>query len=525
MKKNEQNFIYNEPEYNLILDADSYKNDHSRMLKDNVEYIQSSVIPRACKLSHHTTTVVPFGYIYAINKYLTKQITIEQINEAEMMINASGYNFDRSRWQYILDEHDGFLPIVIHAIPEGTIVPIGVPIVRIENTDKKCAWLVSYIETMLLRSSWYGTTVATNAYEIKKLLDEYSLRHTNGIFNTAFSLHNFGARGATSYEAEILSSMAHAISFSGSDSLQANRYINAMYPQFDDNGKKVFTPFVFSVIASEHSVSCSQSDYETRNDYNIAVKMINLLEEEINKKIQNNSLYVLDENGNKTDIINQTIVSIVIDTYNAYRFADEFIGKKLKNKIIELSKLGGKVVLRPDSGNPTEMPIEIIKILMDNFGFSVNANGYKRLPDFLAVLQGDGIKYDSIKEILKNMDNEKLSINNIVFGMGGQLVTPEKGRDAYSFAMKATAQKVSGNDEWQHLIKDPITDFGKKSLTGHVSTYSINYSAPKALEIEEIEKRNDNSIKDMMLKVFENGEVIFENKQSFNEIRNNLIKN
>lgn len=497
--------------YNLILDVDSYKNAHGRMLKDNVEYIQSSIIPRKNKSDIFTSYVIPFGYIYAIKEYLSKPITQENIDEAEMYFTMHGDTFDKARWQYIVDKYQGYLPLKINAVKEGQHIPIGMPLVRVENTDPKCAWLVSYIETMLLRAVWYGTTVATNAHSIKQILKETASKTWNENAFIDYHLHNFGARGGSSLESEIVSSMAHAISFSGSDSMQANRAICHYYGDKD--------VFVSSVMASEHSVSCSNANYEMRDDFAIAVKMLDLLEEEINKKEQKGIIF-----GKTTDV--RTIVSIVADTYDVYRFTGKYLGERLKERIESLAKRGGKVVVRPDSGDPLTMPIEIIQILMDKFGYSTNAKGYKALPPYLGVLQGDGVNGKSIQDILHNLEEEKLSLSNLVFGMGGKLVMPTKGRDEYSFAMKATAQKLSGDmgnglmkeTEWEHLIKDPITDTGKKSLSGHISVFQNQSGKLLVGEIERLEKDKE-YWHDIMLPVFENGKVIEENINNFNQIK------
>ena len=519
------NFLSNN-NYNLILDVDSYKNDHGRMLKDNVEFLQSSIIPRKNKTDIFTSYVIPFGYIYAIKNYLAKPITLENIDEAEIYFHLHGASFDRKRWEYIVEKYNGYLPLKINAVKEGQHIPMNMPLVRVENTDPKCAWLVSYIETMLLRATWYGTTVATNAHSIKKIVKENAQKTWRNDAFIDYHLHNFGARGGSSLESEIISSMAHAISFSGSDSMQANKAIFELYEQPNvKNYKELIellklkqpTGYVSSVIASEHSVSCSNSNYENRDDYAIAVKMLDILEEEINKKEQNGEYF--------KDTGIQTIVSIVSDTYDIYRFVDKYLGQFLKDRIEKLAERGGKIVVRPDSGDPTIIPIEIIKILMNRFGYSTNAKGYKSLPPFLGVLQGDGINTKSIQVILHNLEQEKLSLSNLIFGMGGKLVMPPNGRDEYSFAMKATAQKLKNETEWQHLIKDPITDIGKKSHSGHISVYKSEMDKIIVGEIERFELIGQSEgeptfyWKDMMLEVFNNGKIIEENINNFQQIR------
>jgi nicotinamide phosphoribosyltransferase len=84
------------------------------------------------------------------------------------------------------------------------------------------------------------------------------------------------------------------------------------------------------------------------------------------------------------------------------------------------------------------------------------------------VIQGDGINNDSIRHIVARLDKARISLENIVFGMGSGL-THDAGRDEFSFSMKATA-RYDGKI-WHDLQKRPITDLGKQSLKGHVSTY------------------------------------------------------
>lgn len=511
--------------YNLILNVDSYKNDHFRMLNKDISILQSSGIARAAKVNTEVKKIIPFGLTYLVREYLIQKITKENIDEAELAYKRKGYNFDRERWEYILNKYDGNLPIKLHSIKEGVAIPLNVPIYRIENTDENCAWLVSYLETLILRIVWYATTVATNANYIRDIFIKYAKIHFGENYNyndlIKFMLHNFGARGASSYEAEIISSMAHALSFAGSDSMQVERNIDYYYSklrneQIDNNNLPFYTA---SVIASEHSVSCSLADTETENDYPILVRMLDIMEEEIELKKKNNTLYISGQNGEK--IINPTIISIVIDTYDADRFASKFIGEIEKDRIKSLAKLGGKLVLRPDSGDATTMPIEICEILFKKFeeDCSINSLGFKKLPSYLGILQGDGINPKSINQILENATNKKIAMSNFVFGMGGQLVHPEGGRDSYSFAMKATAQKMKSTGEWVDLLKNPITDKGKKSLSGYISTFINEDGRIMALKIVDVEKRNDNYWKDMMVEIFNNGEVVEENMPSFNEIR------
>ena len=210
------------------------------------------------------------------------------------------------------------------------------------------------------------------------------------------------------------------------------------------------------------------------------------------------------------------VVSIVIDTYDAFRFVKDYLGRDLKDRVIELGKKGGKVVVRPDSGDPVEMPIRILEILLSIFGYTVNEQGYKVLPSYIGVIQGDGINSKSIRQICVELEKRKIALSNIVFGMGGKLTHPERGRDTFSFAMKASAQYNSNDGHWIDLFKNPITDAGKRSLKGRVTTLKSktdNSIIADRIELLDINK----NLEDMMIDVFLDGESL--NESTFEEVR------
>lgn len=469
---------------NIILDTDSYKNDHGRMLPENTTKMFSTIIFR--KPNKYTGFNKFLGLQYFIKEYLSDPITKDMIDEAEIEITQQGYAFDRNRWEYILNKYAGYLPLNIKSIKEGMIIPVGVPCITIENTDNKCAWLVSYIETAIQRTIWKMTTVASISKNLHDYLGDVMFKH-EGHRNVDYHLHNFGARGADSYEVDIMSGIAHAAGgFKGSDSLQTNRAIKYYY-----NTKNAY---MSSVIASEHSVMCANSDSETKDDFKAVVKMIDLLEYSIENKV------------------GIPIVSIVGDTYDIYRMAEEYLGIRLKHKIIELGNKGGRVVLRPDSGDPKKICIEIIEILMEQFGYTTNINGYKVLPQYIRVLQGDGINQDSIREIVLELEKHKISLENLLFGMGGGL-THEAGRDEFSCSMKATA--IECNGKWHDLQKDPITDIAKRSPKGRVTTYLHNNEI--FYERVELKDYNETMI-DLLETHYLNGKILKE--YSFDDILN-----
>ncbi|WNV47243.1 nicotinate phosphoribosyltransferase [Klebsiella phage fENko-Kae01] len=484
---------------NFILNVDSYKTAHGMMMKDGVIALESNIIAR--KPTPYTTHVVMMGLQIYLQEYLDITITVDDIDEAEEETHSRGDYFDRPFWEHIVEVHKGRVPLHIRAIPEGTVVPVGMPLVRSMSTDPAVVVIASYIETQLQRAVHYPTTVATNARSIKSFLADTMERHA-GHRNVDYHLHNFGDRSASSYESAWLAGVSHAVMFNGSDCLLANRYIKHFY-----HTKK---NYLSSVMATEHSATCSNSDANKRDDFNMALKMVRIWEKMCDDYIAKGSVGV------------PPIVSIVIDTYDAYRFVREFIGTRLKSTIESIARKcpGAKLVMRPDSGDPTTMPIEILEILADKFGTTLNGKGMRVLPPFIGVIQGNGIMEESIRDIVSNLDKHNLSLENIVFGMGGKLVHPPKGRDQFSFAMKGSAQQLE-DGTWEDLFKDPITDVGKRSLRGRVTTFKCKQSGKIMAERIELAEVNP-FLEDMMVDVYKDGVIM--NLSTFDEVRERANK-
>lgn len=489
--------------YNIILDTDSYKNDHGRMLPKGTKKIFSTIVFR--KSNKYTSFIKFFGITYAVKQLLDVIVTYEDVCNARKIIESNGYEFDSDRWIYILDVHNGKLPIEVKSVPEGMILPVGTPVITIVNTDDNCAWLVSYLETALQRIIWKMTTVASTTYELYKFLETTMIRH-EGHNNVEYMLHNFGARGADSYESNIMASMSHiAAGFKGTDALNTDLAIHHYY----NNGNwNLYKGYCSSVIASEHSVMCANSNADERDDEEAIVMMLKLLRSELDKISQ----------GKK----GCPVISIVGDTYDIHRVCKDLIGKKYKDECLNLINDGGTIVIRPDSGDPILEPIKCIKLLMDSFGYKLNEFGYKvfAIPN-LKILQGDGINRESIGKIIEELEKQKISLSCIIFGMGGSL-THGNGRDEFSCSMKATAMMNSDN-EWIDLFKDPITDVGKRSLKGRVTTYVKHIDEfNDKIFAERIDMDKLLDIEDIMKTVFINGEVIYDNlPKSFDDVIKN----
>lgn len=415
---------------NIILNSDSYKYSQFNQYPAGTEYVYSYIESRGGSWD----ATVYFGLQAFIKEYLTTPITKEDIDVAEAIITAHGEPFNRAGWEYILETHAGRLPVVIKSAPEGLIIPTKNVLATIENTDPKCAWLTSFLETAILRAIWYPTTVATNSYESKKIIHKW-LEKTGDPSLIDFKLHDFGARGVSSMESAAIGGAAHLVNFLGTDTISgilfAREYYNA-----DIAG--------FSIPAMEHSTVTSWGKENEVDAYRNMVKQ--------NAKAGG-------------------IFACVSDSYDIYAACEKW-GTELKQDVLDS---GATLVVRPDSGNPSDVVVKCLYILEKHFGSTTNAKGFRVLHPQVRIIQGDGIDHSTIHSILFCMELAGFSADNIAFGQGGALLQMVN-RDTMRFAMKCSAVGIREGEflEWRDVYKDPITDSGKKSKKGRVTLWESN---------------------------------------------------
>lgn len=452
-------------ENNICLLTDSYKVTHHYFYPKGTEKIYSYLESRVGAEFNKT---IFYGLQYILKKYLEgRVVTEEKIAEAdELITNHIGEGiFNRQGWEYILDEHDGCLPIEIKAVAEGTPVDVGNVLMTVVNTDRKSYWLPNYLESLLLQV-WYPSTVATLSAEVRKLANFYLEVTGSSKDNLDFMLHDFGYRGASSTESSILSGSAHLLSFSGTDTIPA-----LTVPENYYNDSNLYG---FSVQATEHSVMTSLGpDGE------------------------------LDQILNVIDNAKDGILSMVIDSYNYRNFltlAGEN-GSELNDAILGfLKKEGNKVVFRPDSGEPVSTTIDCLNLLEQGFGSRLTDKGYKLFDANIGLLWGDGLNYQKIRDILFAMKSNGWAAENIIFGMGGGLHTAVN-RDTQRNAFKCSAQLRNG--QWHDIFKNPL-DSSKKSKTGRFKLIDVDNSF-RTIPI-------DGDGDDCLLSVFKNGELLINDK-------------
>jgi len=461
------------PTDNILLRTDSYKVTHWRQYPPGTQFVYSYFGSRGGKFHD----VVFFGLQYYLKRYLAGQVVSrEHIEEADAFFRAQfgdreGRLFNRAGWEHIVGEHGGRLPVVIKAVPEGTVVPCHNVLMTIENTDPRCHWLSNYLETLLVQV-WYGCSVATQSREMKFLLLKY-LHQTGDPSLIDFKLHDFGFRGVSSVETAGVGDAAHLVNFLGTDTLEGIVVARDYYGE----------PMAgFSIPAAEHSTITSWG-----REHEVDA-MRNMLEQ-----------------------FPDGLVAVVSDSFNIFEACSNIWGGQLKDLVLHRN---GTLVIRPDSGDPPSVLAaghpSVFGILCEKFGCTVNEKGYKVLNPHVRVIQGDGIDFAMLDRILYAMKSAGYSADNIAFGSGGGLLQ-KLNRDTLRFAFKCAAVTVDGIE--RPVYKSPVTDLEKQSKSGRMKLireegeHGSTYATVPASDPRE----------DQLVEVFRDGRIVRE--WTFSEIR------
>lgn len=404
--------------YNFCLATDSYKEAHPGMMVPNTTGAHSYFEAREGAKYPETVFCNLQGIVK--DRLMGVQVTPEKIDFAEMVVNEHmGQVFNREGFEYIWRKHGGRLPLRIRAVQEGTPVPIGNCLMTVENTDPNCAWLVNFPEPILTHV-WSASTVASKSRFIKLRMKQFLDKTSDNPSHLDFMLHDFGLRGAVSYEGAEYCGSGHLINFKGTDNLPAVVYLMSMY------GANVRW---FSVPATEHSIMTAKGRAGE-----------------------------METVGRLLKKYPKGILAIVIDSYD-WR---NFITQVLQIYGPEIMARDGKVVFRPDSGKPLPVTRECLEIIGRSVGITDNSKGYKVIPPQVGCLWGDGIKEQGIFDLFDGLAEDHWAADNMVIGMGGGLLQ-DMTRDTQRFAFKSSWQEWDG--EGHDILKDPI-DGSKKSKAG-----------------------------------------------------------
>ena len=516
---------------NPFLMVDGYKPWHINMYPDNTVTNYSNFTPRSGKYSPtpHINGVINYGgaitwkfiqQTYKDNFFKKNKDKVCQ----EVKTYYSNYYGEDYDVSHIEDLHDlGHLPIEVKLLPEGILVPYGVPVMTLKNTNHDFAWLTNFLESAISNLLWRPMTSATTAFAFKKLGTEYCKLTGGNEAALPYQFHDFSYRGFDSPVAAAFSGLGFMTSFIGTDTMPAL----AGYSEFYGDDKP--NPFAAGVPATEHSIQCA---YYDGSDLNYLKEMI--------KKYPTG------------------ILSVVLDGYDLWKALEDL--RTLKDEVMARD---GKLVIRPDSGDPVDivcginyvdadlsskklrtcqllitldsvstygaqgpdslttrrsyngdlfeltadhldwvdtdegrwylgneddlpvtlreverMPSDkgVLEILWDIFGGTTNEQGYRSLDSHIGVIYGDGINFERATKMFDRMEKLGFVSTDIVLGVGSYTLGGTT-RDSHGTACKSTYQEriIDGKIVGKDIFKNPITDDGtKKSAKGRLSVERIN---------------------------------------------------
>lgn len=474
--------------------VDSYKLSHWLQYPDNVGKVYSNFTPRK-PIDSSRNMFVFFG-LQAFLRKLQGVFRHQFFNLPESTAVSDYAEFYEAFFgvppeQALIDKvrelHTfGRLPLEIRALPEGTVVPHGVPVLTVVNTDDRFAWVTNFIESWMSAELWGPCTSATTAAMYRAQFDLYAKETSDQDFMPAFQGHDFSFRGMWGLEAASMSAAAHLLSFNGTDGCPAFNWIETYY--FGDNG------FLgTSVPATEHSVMCAGGKDDERETF------LRLMR--------------LHPKG---------ILSVVSDTWDFWHVVTQIL-PSIKDEIMARD---GKLVIRPDSSPKT--PVEIIcgdpyaeegtperkgliRCLHEIFGAEKNSKGYWQLDSHIGAIYGDSITLEYQERILEGLKQAGYSSTNVVLGIGSYTYTYVT-RDTHGCAMKATAV-VTKDGEIVPIYKSPKTDKGgKKSHRGILAVVERNGWLDVVQDCSSFDTPGD-----LLEPVYRNGEIL--RTQSFADVR------
>ncbi|MES2155938.1 MAG: nicotinate phosphoribosyltransferase [bacterium] len=469
---------------------DGYKLDHRRQYPAKTQRVYSNWTCRGSRIPGVDSSVF-FGGQYFAKRYLEEEFAKffnapknEVMEQYKRRVN--GYlGPNNIGAAHIGDLHDlGYLPLEFRAIPEGTSVPLRVPMMTIENTSDEFFWLTNYFETLMSCVLWMPITSATRAREIRKVLDRASeLTGAPGWF-TDWQGHDFSFRGMAGVEAAQLSGAGHLLFFTGTDTIPALDLIEDYY------GIPEGYLLGGSVAATEHSVMCAGGEEGELETFDRLL-----------------------------DLYPTGIVSVVSDTWDLWNVITKTL-PALKDKIMARA---GKLVIRPDSGNPADIicgdpqaaPYSpaasgVIDLLWQTFGGTYTDKGFKQLDEHIGCIYGDAISRDRAEEITGRLRAKGFASSNIVFGVGSYTYQFNT-RDTLGQAMKATSVEIDGVRK--SIFKKPVTDDGvKNSARGRLA---VQHNEEGFYVIEDANREQEEA---SMLRTFwKDGKFVV--KETFDVIR------
>ena len=486
---------------NAMLLKDFYKAVHVDMLPKGMTKSVSYFTPRMTRIKQWDK-VVMFGLqmfcktwlIDYFNNHFFNCDKDEVINDYKKYMDWTlGLNV--ANLKVIEDLYDlGYLPIEICALPEGTLVPIHVPMFSITNTHKEFAWLPQALESLISAEMWYPMITATVGHTYRKIVNKYYALSCDDDVIRSRALGNFDFRGDMCVDASLKAGAGWLLSFVNTATVPVIPFMEEMY---NCSCTSMEEEVGFGAISTEHFVMCS--NYAVDGDERTFLKKM------------------------LTDIYFNASFSAVCDSYDYWNVVNNIIPSLHE----EIMNHNGCFLVRGDSGDCVEVVTKTVFKLWDEFGGTINSKGYKVLDPHVKAIYGDSITIQRCEEIYKILIENGFAAQNVALGVGSfsmhcieedNILKPFT-RDTFGMAIKACYAEINGKEI--PIFKDPKTDKDtgngfKKSQKGMCYVYKEN----EELKYKDGYVRSNIPKNNLLVPVFRNGEMVKETKLS--EIRNRL---
>ena len=453
---------------NPFLLTDFYKLTHILQYRKELRELTSYLTPRGSRLPN-IDHVVMFGLQMYVKDYVVDnfkknffQQPVEQVVADVEWVLRGGLGYDDElifpTINALKSLHElGYLPVEINAVPEGTLVPMGVPCVEIKSTNPEFFWVGQALEASLSAAIWHPMVSATIAREYRKIAREAFAKTVENGIDERVAMCDFSMRGQESNESAVNASVAWLTSMWNSSTVAARKHIQNVYGKCDGN--------VRGLTSTEHSVMTSHACLDGGNEIPTFKYLF--------------------------DLYKDVSFAAVCDSYDFWNVLTNILPNNFKEVIDERGKRGLFIGVRHDSADPVEAicgTVEsggttweekgMVETMYELFGGSVNSKGYKVLNPGIKAVYGDSITISRAKEIYKRLEAKGFAANNVSLGVGSfsfQALETEDGRllpmtrDTFAIAIKCTHSKYC--DEYgticeRHVFKDPKNFSQKRSQVG-----------------------------------------------------------
>ena len=480
---------------NPMLLIDYYKAVHAEMLPQKMTKSVSYFTPRMSMIDR-LDKVVMVGLKGLIKTYLIdyfnkefferpfEEVIAEYKRVLDHTLGQKVYGIEKIEKLHRL----GYLPIEIVALPEGTRVPVHVPMFGITNTHPDFAWLPQALESLISAESWHPMLAATVGFTYREIVNRYYALTCDDTIDRAKALGAFDFRGEECTGSAVKAGAGWCLSFLNTATVPVIPYLEQMY---DCDCTK--EPVAFGSPSTEHAVMCS--------NFAVDGDEITLLRRLL------------------TEIYPNTSFSVVLDSYDYWNVIDTIL-PQLKKEIMDHN---GCMLMRGDSGDCVEVVTRTVFKLWDEFGGTVNSKGYKVLDPHVKAIYGDSITVQRCEQIYRILMEHGFACSNVALGVGSfsfQCIE-ENGilkpftRDTFSSCIKATYCEIDGTP--YPIFKNPKDGGFKKSQKGCCVVFEEN----GMLQYRDgLDWQEASSADNLLQTVFKDG--VLTKEQTLQEIRGRL---